>query len=169
MTSPTKNKQVSLVSEKIQSLRRGSLKTLFYIVLLAVLLSVLGFIFGWTSTETVPPLLQPFSSIIILVNPYLVYIQTVLVFVLGYLVVNTVGGMVYTYMRRVTDHPTAATIRTVTRVSGIVVLLSMTASVLNVNPAAALTVGSFGDLVVGARETQVPITPILEICSSRKL
>jgi len=149
MTLSIKNKQVALVSEKIQSLRRGSLKTVFYIVLLAVLLSVLGFIFGWTSTETVPPLLQPFSSIIILVNPYLMYIQTVLVFVLGYLVVNTVGGMVYTYMRRVTDHPTAATIRTVTRVSGLAVLLSMTASVFNVNPAAALTVGSFGGLVVG--------------------
>ena len=118
-------------------------------IVLAVSLSILNFLFGWTSVEAVPPFLQPFSSVILLVNPYLMYIQAVLVFVLGYLGVNAISGIAYTYMRRVTDYPTAATIRTITRVSGLAVLLSLTASVFNVNPAAALTVGSFGGLVVG--------------------
>ncbi|MEM2935937.1 MAG: mechanosensitive ion channel [Candidatus Bathyarchaeia archaeon] len=140
---------ISGVREAMQSLRRGSLKTVFYLLVLAVSLSILNFVFGWESYEDIPPALQPFSGIILLVNPYLPYIQAILVFGLGYLIVNVISGMVYTYMRRVTDHPTAATIRTMTRISGFAVLLSMLASVFNVNPAAALTIGSFGGLVVG--------------------
>jgi small-conductance mechanosensitive channel len=146
---PIENERVTEMGEKIQSLRRGSLKTVLHMVVLAVLLSVLNLLFGWTSVETVPPILQPFSSSILAVNPYLMYIQAVLVFVLGYLVVNKISGVVYTYMRRVADHPTAATLRTITSVSGLAVLLSMMTSVFNVNTAAALTVGSFGGLVVG--------------------
>jgi len=149
MTLPVEDEKVTKMGEKIQSLRRGSFKTIFYIVVLAVSLSVLNFLFGWTSAEAIPSILQPFSDIILLVNPYLPYIQAVLVFALGYLVVNALSGMAYTYMRRITDHPTAATIRTMTRISGLAVLLSMMASVFNVNAAAALTIGSFGGLVVG--------------------
>jgi len=149
MASLAENEYASRACEKIQSFNHGSFKTVFYIVVLAVLLFILNFVFGWTSEETIPPLLQPFSSVILSINPYLVYVQAVLVFVLGYLVVNAVGGMVYTYMRRVADHPTATTIRTITRVSGIAVLISLLASVFNVNAAAALTVGSFEGLVVG--------------------
>jgi len=146
LTSSSENEKVE---EKIQSIRRGSFKIVFYIVTLAVMLSILNFLFGWESVEEVPSILQPFSTILLLVNPYLPYIQAVLIFALGYLVVNSVSGMVYTYMRRITDHPTAATIRTMTRISGLAVLLSMIASVFNVNPTAALTIGSFGGLVVG--------------------
>jgi len=141
--------QTPQVSEKVQSLRRGSFKVIFYIAVLAVSLSVLNLVFGWASAETVPSILQPFSSIILFVNPYLPYIQAVLIFALGYLIVNSLSGMVYTYMRRVSEHSTAATIRTITRISGLAILLSMMTSVFNVNPAAALTIGSFGGLVVG--------------------
>jgi len=148
MASPTKGEEASK-SEKIRSLRYGSLKTIFYIAILAVSLSVLNFLFGWTSAETVPKVLQPLVDVILLVNPYLPYIQAILIFGLGYLVVNSISGMTYTYMRRITDHPTAATIRTMTRILGLAVLLSMISSVFNVNPAAALTIGSFGGLVVG--------------------
>jgi len=137
------------VGEKIQSLRLGSLKIIFYIVVLAVSLSLLKFLFGWASFEEIPPYLQPYSGIILLIRPYLIYIQAGLIFVFGYFAVNAISRLVYTYMRRVADHPTAATIRTITRISGIAVLLSLMTSVFNVNPAAALTVGSFGGLVVG--------------------
>lgn len=137
------------VGEKMQSIRRGSLKTIFYIVILAVSLSIVNLIFGWTSFEEIPSYLQPYSAIVLLINPYLVYIQAALIFVFGYLAVNAISRLVYTYIRRATNHPTAATVRTITRISGIAVLLSLTASVFNVNPAAALTVGSFGGLVVG--------------------
>jgi len=149
MSLSTENEKVARIEEKIQSLRRGSFKTILYIVILAVSLSILDFIFGWKYSETIPPILQPLNDIILLVNPYLPYIQGVLIFALGYLIVNTLSGMAYTYMRRVTDHPTAATVRTLTRISGLAVLLSMMTSVFNVNVAAALTIGSFGGLVVG--------------------
>ena len=137
------------VGEKIQSFRRGSLKTILYIVLLAVLLFIMNFIFRWGKAEEIPPYLQPYSGIILLINPYLTYIQAGLVFVLGYLTINAIAGLIYTYMRRISDHPTAATIRTITKISGIAVLLSLLTSVFKVNAAAALTVGSFGGLVVG--------------------
>ncbi len=135
--------------EKPQSLRRGSLKVIFFIVVLVVLLSLMNTFFGWASYEEIPPYLQPYSIIILLIHPYLPYIQGGVVFLLGYLIVNAVSGLVYTYMRRMADHPTAATVRTIAKISGIAVLLSLMTSVFNVNPAAALTVGSFGGLVIG--------------------
>ncbi|MHA2434215.1 MAG: mechanosensitive ion channel family protein, partial [Candidatus Thorarchaeota archaeon] len=147
MTSPVE--PIKEIGEKIQSIRSGTLRTTLYIVVLAVSLSILNFLFSWTSFEEIPPYLQPYTSIILLIQPYLLYIQAAVVFVFGYLTVKAISRLVYTYMRRVADHPTAATIRAVTRISGMAVLLSVVASVFNVDPAAALTVGSFGGLVVG--------------------
>ncbi|MCS7119673.1 MAG: mechanosensitive ion channel [Nitrososphaerota archaeon] len=141
-------------------LRWQSVKTALYIILLGILLSVLNLVFGWTSKESMPAFLQPFSNVIIFVNPFLPYVQAVLILAIGYLAVNTVSGMVYTYMRRFTDHPTAATIRTITRISGFAVLLSTMASVFNLNTAAALTIGSFGGLVVGFA-TQTILTHVV--------
>jgi len=135
--------------EETRSLRHGTFKTILYIVILAVLLSFFNLLFSWASAEEIPPYLQPYSSVIMLVHPYLIYIQGGLVFVFGYLTVNAISGLMYSYMRRISDHTTAATIRTVTKISGIAVLLSVMTSVFNVNPSAALTVGSFGGLVVG--------------------
>jgi len=154
MPLPDKIKpQLNEVKEKIQSLRRGSLKTIFYILVFAVSLTIVNYIFGWTDPKNIPPPLQPQSSIIsqILsqIQPYLIYIQAALLFLFGYLTVNAISGIVYTYVRRITDHYAAATIRTVTRILGVAFLLAVMTSVLNVNPAAALTVGSFGGLVVG--------------------
>ena len=140
---------ISEVGEKMQSLRRGSFKVIFYIAVLAVALSLVNFLFGWASYEEIPPYLQPYSSIILFIYPYLVYIQAGLLFAFGYFAVKAISGLVYTYVRRVADHPTAATLRIITRISGVAVLLSLMTSVFNVNPAAALTVGSFGGLVVG--------------------
>lgn len=62
--------------------RRKSLKVLLYIVALSILLAILNFLFGWTSKEFVPIFLQPYSDIILLINPYLLYIQVALVIVL---------------------------------------------------------------------------------------
>jgi len=116
---------------------------------LAISLIILNFIFGWRTAEEIPPILQPYTGLIAIVQPYVVYIQAVLLLVFGYMAVRSASAMVYTYVRRVADHPTAASIRTITRVVGLAVLLSMLASVFNVNPSAALTIGSFGGLVVG--------------------
>lgn len=135
--------------DKTGSVSRGSAKVILYIVLLAVSLSLMNFLFGWASYEDIPPILQPYSPIILLIHPYLTYVQAILVFGFGYLAVNAISGLVYAYMRRVADHSTAATVKTLARISGMAVLLSLMTSVFNVNPAAALTVGSFGGLVVG--------------------
>jgi hypothetical protein len=147
---------VNKVEEKIQSFRRGSLKTVFYIAFLVILLSVLNFVFNPpTTTEDgevillLPPFLQPYEDVIRMVQPYLSYIQAGLIFVIGYLAVNAISKLIYTYMRRISDHPTAAAVRSISRISGIAILLSLMASVFQVNAAAALTVGSFGGLVVG--------------------
>ncbi len=139
----------TMKDENAKTLRSESLRTIFYIVILGVSLFILNFIFGWISMETIPAFLQPLSSVILSVNPFLPYIYAVLVFGLGYLIVNSLSRMIYVYMRRITDHPTAATIRTITRISGLAVLLSTIASVFKVDAAAALTMGSFGGLVVG--------------------
>lgn len=135
--------------EKVQSLTRGTFKTVSYIVLLAALLSVANFFFGWASLKEMPTYLQPYSSILLFTNPYLIYIQAGLFFSFGYLAVKAVSGLVYTYMREISDQATAATLQTIAKIAGIAVLLSMSASILNVSSASALTVGSFGGLVVG--------------------
>lgn len=140
---------INEVEEKMQSLSRGSLKVVFYIIVLMVALSLANFLFGWASFEEIPPYLQPYGSIILFIHPHLVYVQAGLLFAFGYFIVKAISGLVYTYTRRVADHSTAATLRTITRISGVAFLLSLTTSVFNVNPAAALTVGSFGGLVVG--------------------
>jgi len=135
--------------EKLESIRSGILKSIIYIVILVALLSILNFIFGWKTIEGIPQPLQPYTDIIVMIQPYVIYIQAILIFVFGYLAIRIISSMMYTYVRRIADHPTAAAIRTVTKIVGLAILLSMLASVFNVNPSAALTLGSFGGLVVG--------------------
>lgn len=131
------------------SFRRKSLKTIFYILFLSALLLALNIIFGWSSREIIPDFLKPYSDLILAVNPYLVYIQSAVVFALGYLIVNSFSNAVYVYVRRLSDHPTAATVKTVVWASGIAILLIAVTSMLSAGPWTALTVGSLGGLVVG--------------------
>jgi len=120
----------------------------------------MNFLFGWTSADDMPAFLQQYSGILLAVNPYLQYIQAAVIFLFGYLAVNAASGMVYTYFRQATEHATAATLRTITRIAGIAVLLALMTSIFNVDPAAALTVGSFGGLVAGFA-TQTILTHVV--------
>jgi hypothetical protein len=140
---------VACEEKKIPSFRYSLSKTIAYIVILAIVLILVNFLFGWTSVDDIPAFLQQYSGILLAVNPYLQYIQAGLIFVFGYLAVNAASGVVYTYFRQAAEHATAATLRTITRIAGIAVLLALMTSIFNVDPAAALTVGSFGGLVVG--------------------
>jgi small conductance mechanosensitive channel len=124
-------------------------KTVIYSVALCASLISANFFFGWSSVDEIPSYLQQYSGILLTVHPYLKYVQAGLIFIFGYLIINSASGTVYTYVRRITEHSTAATLRTITRIAGIAVLLALMTSVFDVNPAAALTVGSFGGLVVG--------------------
>jgi len=108
----------------------------------------------------VPAFLQQYSGILLAVNPYLQYIQAGLIFIFGYLAVNAASGMVYTYFRRATEHATAATLRTIKRIADIAVLLALMTSIFNLDPAAALTAGSFGGLVAGFA-TQTILTHVV--------
>ncbi|MEM2430904.1 MAG: mechanosensitive ion channel [Candidatus Bathyarchaeia archaeon] len=131
------------------SFKSGGLKTLTYIIFLSILLSILNFLLSWSSRESIPQVLQPYSDIIFAVNPYLIYIQSALILAIGYLIVNSFSNTVYIYMRRLTDHPTAATMKTIVWTLGIAILLVIVTSILSAGPWTALTVGSFGGLVVG--------------------
>jgi len=140
---------IEKIEEKIESVRSSVAKTIAYLVILTISLLIVNFIFGWARLEQIPPHLQPFSNIILMIQPYMVYIQAALIFAFGYMAVRAVSNMTYAYARRVVDHPTAAAVRTITKIAGLALLLSMLASVFNVNPSAALTAGSFAGLVVG--------------------
>jgi small conductance mechanosensitive channel len=135
-------------------------RTIGYLLVLAIVLALVSFLFGWRSFEDMPSYLQPYSDILLAVNPYLNFIQTVVIFSFGYLVVNSASSLVYSYVMRITEHSTAATLRTITRIAGIGVLIALMASVFNVDPAAALTMGSFGGLVVGFA-TQTILTHVI--------
>ncbi|MEM2913658.1 MAG: mechanosensitive ion channel family protein [Candidatus Bathyarchaeia archaeon] len=132
-----------------RSVRRKSLKVLIYIVILSIILATLNFLFRWTSKEIIPIFLQPYSDIILLVNPYLSYIQVALVVVLGAFIINSFSNAAYTYILRLADQSAAATVKTVVRVVGIAILLSAITSMLSANPSAAITMGSFSGLIVG--------------------
>ncbi|MBS7634561.1 mechanosensitive ion channel family protein [Candidatus Bathyarchaeota archaeon] len=132
-----------------KSVRRKSLKVLLYIVILSIILATLNFLFGWASKEIIPIFLQPYSDIILLVNPYLPYIQVAFVVVLGAFIINSFSNAAYTYILRLADQSAAATVKTVVRAVGIAILLSIITSILSANPSAAITMGSFSGLIVG--------------------
>ncbi len=140
---------IDKIEEKIESIRHGLLKTLGYITFLIFSLFAINFIFEWASLENIPESMQPYSNFLLSIKPYIAYIQALLIFIFGYMSVRAVSSIAFSYVRRVADYPTAAAIKTITKIAGLALLLSMLASVFNVNPAAALTVGSFGGLVVG--------------------
>jgi hypothetical protein len=146
--------------KEIPSFRSALSKTVAYIVILAIVLVLMNFLFGWTTVDDMPAFLQQYSGFLLAVNPYLRYIQAAVIFLFGYLAVNAASGVVYTYFRQATEHATAATLRTITKIAGIAVLLALMTSIFNVDPAAALTVGSFGGLVVGFA-TQTILTHVV--------
>lgn len=82
-------------------------------------------------------------------SEYKPYINAMVVLGLGYMVVDSTANLLYWVSRSHVDHPTAAILRTVIRVMGIAILLAILTSVFNVNPSAALTIGSFAGMVVG--------------------
>ncbi|MEM2562208.1 MAG: mechanosensitive ion channel [Candidatus Bathyarchaeia archaeon] len=118
-------------------------------IFLSILISALNFLFGWPSKESIPYILQPYSDVILTINPYLIYIQSALVLAMGYIIVNSFSNVVYQYMRRITDSPTATTVKTVVWALGIAILLLIFISMLSAGPWTAITVGSFSGLVVG--------------------
>ncbi|MEM2939927.1 MAG: mechanosensitive ion channel, partial [Candidatus Bathyarchaeia archaeon] len=67
----------------------------------------------------------------------------------GAFIINSFSNTTYTYIIRLADQSAAATVKTVVRVVGIAILLSIITSMLSANPSAAITMGSFSGLIVG--------------------
>ena len=133
----------------LPSFRFALFKTVSFVIILAILLLVVTYIFGWSSTEGMPTFLLPYSNVIFAVNNYLKFVETGLIFVFGYVIINSISGMVYSYAMVMAEQSTAMTFRTLIRILGIALLLALMTSIFNVDPSAALTVGSFGGLIVG--------------------
>ncbi|RLI13105.1 hypothetical protein DRO35_01180 [Candidatus Bathyarchaeota archaeon] len=140
---------VNSINEKIRSIRRGSFKTILYILILIIFLSIINFVFGEAPFKEPPLFLQPYKENLMVLKPLLMYVRAALVFIFGYYALNAVCMVVYTYTLGISDHPTAAMIKSITKISGIALLLGLVGSMFNVSPAAALTMGSFGGMVIG--------------------
>lgn len=128
---------------------KSLIKIFVLIVIISLSLSALTILFQWTNVEELPVFLQPYSDFLLFVSPYLKYFNALVILVLGHFIIGEVGRTVYAYMRGFADHSSATTVQNVARIVGYGVLLAILASVFSVDPAAALTLGSFGGLVVG--------------------
>ena len=128
---------------------RSLLKIIVLFVLFSACLSILVILFQWQNVQQLPTFLRPYTPILLVLSPYIRYFNALIILISGYFVVGEVGKVAYAYMRGFADLSSAATVQNITRVVGFGVLLAVLASVFSVDPAAALTLGGFGGLVVG--------------------
>ncbi|TFH22826.1 hypothetical protein E4G67_03890, partial [Candidatus Bathyarchaeota archaeon] len=63
----------------MQSFGYGLSRTIAYVIVLAIIVVLVSFLFGWRSIEQIPEYLQPYSNILLSINPYLKYIQAGLI------------------------------------------------------------------------------------------
>jgi preprotein translocase subunit Sss1 len=128
---------------------RDLLKIIVLLVLLSACLGIVVILFQWKDVQQLPEFLRPYAPILLAISPHLRYINAAIILALGYFIVGEVGRIVYAYMRGFADQSSAATVQNITKIVGFGVLLAVLASVFSVDPAAALTLGGFGGLVVG--------------------
>ena len=131
------------------SYRNSVFRILGYFIILVAGLSLAKYLFGWNEVQNIPEDLQWLTPILLAINPYLRYIDSAIVIVIGYFMVSEISHIIYTYMRNFTDHASSATVQNITKIIGIAFLLSIMASIYNVDPTAALTLGSFTGLLIG--------------------
>lgn len=125
--------------EEIQTRIRRSLgRTIWYSLICALLLLTSNLLFKTLIGKFLPGFLE-----------YEIYVNVIIIFSIGYLIINSTSNFVYWTIRRRLDHATATLFRTITRIVGVATLLAVLTSVFNVNQAAALTIGSFTGMVVG--------------------
>jgi len=128
---------------------KGVVKILLLFDITIILLEGVAVLLRWKTVDPLPVFLQPYSDTLLFISPYLRYIDAVIILVVGYFIVGEVGRTVYSYMRGFADHSSAATVQNMAKIVGFGVLLAVLASVFSVDPAAGLTLGGFGGLVVG--------------------
>jgi small conductance mechanosensitive channel len=109
---------------------------ILYIVSLGVLTQIVNYLFFRL------PELSGYLS-------YEIYVQAVLILVLGYLIVDSFSNAVFDYVTEIYNEGVAGASRTIIRIAGVAFLLTVLASIFNLSAATSLTVGSFSGLVVG--------------------
>lgn len=77
------------------------------------------------------------------------YVDVGIILLLGWSLLKMVSKYVYSIFKRISDESTARVMKTVTEIVGVAVLLSITASFLNVSTAASITLGSFIGMIFG--------------------
>lgn len=115
---------------------RGIVKGIAYLMVLAAALSIASITFA-------------FGGLAEAYKAYLPYVQAALVLLGGYKAVGSFGQVAYYSVRKYADHSTAAAARTIIKIAGVAVLLSLLTSIFGISASSALTVGSFSGLVVG--------------------
>ncbi|MBS7612669.1 mechanosensitive ion channel [Candidatus Bathyarchaeota archaeon] len=125
--------------EEIQArIRRSVTRTIWYTFICAFLLLTSNLLFKTVIGRFFPLFLE-----------YEIYVNVVIILGLGYLIINSTSNVIYWAIRRRLDHAMATLFRTTMRIVGIATLLAVLTSVFNINPATALTIGSFTGMVIG--------------------
>ncbi|MHA1266849.1 MAG: mechanosensitive ion channel domain-containing protein [Candidatus Helarchaeota archaeon] len=136
--------------EKRKKIRRmGIVKTIIYITILIVSLLAVTFLFGYSDIGSIPPLLLPISGFILLIAPYLIWIQAAIVLIIGFLFVKTLGNTVYAYSKEEYGVSNAATLRTLIRLVGFAIVITVVVSIIGVDPTAAIAISSFLGIAIG--------------------
>jgi len=127
------------VEEIRMRIKRSLSRTIWYLLICALLLSTSNLLFKTFIGEFFFPAFLEYE----------IYVNVIIVLGLGYLIISSASNFIYWTIRRRLDHATASLFRTIARIIGIATLLAVLTSIFDVNPAAALTIGSFTGMVVG--------------------
>ncbi len=121
-------------------------KVISYIVMMGILLAItapfLNYIRGYLISY-------------VDIMTYLPYINSIIIVVVGYLIVNSIASLFYETSKDKIGAHNANLIKVMIKILGVAVLLSILTSVFNVSASAAITLGSFTGLVVGFATQQV--------------
>lgn len=135
MTSPSSKGETNK-NESIGSPRNVA-KILFYLIVMVAAFYFIGFAFSEWSL-----ILEPIVGL-------MPYIQAGVILLVGYKLVEFIGELVYKNAAKTLELDKATAMRTLVRIVGYAILLSILASVFKVGLEAALTIGSFSGIVMG--------------------
>ena len=127
---------------------KNLIKPVIYSVLLAGLLYITNLFFGYSTTEQIPPFLLFMEDFILTINPFLIWIQALIIFSVGFLIVDSIGDAVYDIFDERSEE-TASSLKTITRIVGFGLLVAILVSMLNVDPTAAVALASFLGIAIG--------------------
>jgi small conductance mechanosensitive channel len=135
--------------EEKHYLRNGILKTAMYIAILAGLLVLINFLFGYSELVAIPSYLLFMADFILWINPYLIWIRALIILIVGLLLVRSIGNTIYSYGKIELDESAASSLRTIFRIIGFAIILGVVISIIGVDPTAAVAISSFLGIAIG--------------------